>query len=91
MSYDRGQSTYKEKDMTLERGDRVIFTRKTGGILRPVPKGTKGTVTRAGWWWWPNIEVTLESGRKLTVSRDAVSKIGRNSWWWWWWWWWWPS
>ena len=66
--------------MTLERGDRVIFTRTTG-VLRPVPKGTKGIVTSA-WWWWPNIEVTLESGRKLTVSRDAVGKIGRKSWWW---------
>jgi hypothetical protein len=70
--------------MTLERGDRVIFTRNTWGLLWPVRKGTKGIVTRAGWWSWPNIEVTLESGRKLTVSRDAVGKIGRKSWWWWW-------
>jgi hypothetical protein len=68
--------------MTLERGDRVIFTRNTWGLLWPVRKGTKGIVTRAGWWSWPNIEVTLESGRKLTVSRDAVGKIGRKSWWW---------
>jgi hypothetical protein len=67
--------------MTLERGDRVIFTRNAGCLLWPVPKGKKGTVTRAGW-WWPNIEVTLENGRKLTVSRDAVSKIGRKNWWW---------
>ena len=81
--YDRGQSTHEEKDMTLERGDRVIFTRNTWGLLWPVRKGTKGIVTRAGWWSWPNIEVTLESGRKLTVSRDAVGKIGRKSWWWW--------
>ena len=69
--------------MTLERGDRVIFTRTTGGLLWPVRKGTKGTVTRAGWWCWPNIEVTLESGRRLTISRDAVSKIGRKKSWWW--------
>jgi hypothetical protein len=67
--------------MTLERGDRVIFTRNAG-VLWPVPKGKKGTVTRAGW-WRPNIEVTLENGRKVTASRDAVSKIGRKSWWWW--------
>ena len=70
--------------MRLERGDRVIFTRSMWGLLLlwPVPKGTKGIVTRAGW-WRHNIEVTLESGRKLTVSRDAVGKIGRKSWWWW--------
>ena len=69
--------------MALERGDRVIFTRTTCGFLWPVFKGTKGTVTGAGWWYWPNIEVTLGSGRKLTVARDAVSKIGRKKSWWW--------
>lgn len=37
--------------MALEKGDRVIFTKDAGGILRPyVAKGTEGTVTKAGGW-----------------------------------------
>jgi hypothetical protein len=84
VSYDRGQCTYQEKDMALERGDRVIFTKSTGGFPRPlVRKGTEGTVTKAGWWGL-GIEVTLENGKKLTVSRDEISKIGRKKNWWWW-------
>jgi hypothetical protein len=67
--------------MRLERGDRVIFTETVGYILGPfVRKGTEGTVTKAG--WGPNVEVTLEDGKKLTVSKDKVSKIGRKRSWW---------
>jgi preprotein translocase subunit YajC len=67
--------------MRLERGDRVIFTENAGGILGPfVRKGTEGTVTKAG--WGPSVEVTLENGTKLTVSKDKVRKIGRKSSWW---------
>jgi hypothetical protein len=70
--------------MAFERGDRVIFTKNTGGFLRPfVRKGTEGTVTKGGWWWGLGIEVTLENGKKLTVSRDEISKIGRKKSWWW--------
>jgi len=58
----------REKDMGLERGDRVIFTKNKGFLPPFVRKGTEGTVTRAGWWWGSSIEVTLENGRKLTVS-----------------------
>jgi hypothetical protein len=67
--------------MRLERGDRVIFNETVGFILPPfVRKGTEGTVTKAG--WGPNVEVTLENGTKITVSKDKVSKIGRKSRWW---------
>jgi hypothetical protein len=38
---------------------------------------------KAGWWWGLGIEVTLENGKKLTVSRDEISKIGRQKSWWW--------
>jgi selenophosphate synthetase-related protein len=63
--------------MRLERGDRVIFTKDVGGFLRPsVPKGTEATVTKAG--WGVNVEVTLENGTKLTVSRNEVTKINRK-------------
>jgi hypothetical protein len=68
--------------MALEKGDRVIFTKDAGGILRPfVRKGTEGTVTKAGG-WGSDTEVTLENGTKLTVSQDEVSKIGGKSGWW---------
>ena len=69
--------------MRFEKGDRVMFNKDVGGILRPfVRKGTKGTVTKTGA-WGSNPEVTLENGTKLTVSQDEVSKIGRKSNWWW--------
>jgi hypothetical protein len=68
--------------MALEKGDRVIFTKDAGGILRPyVAKGTEGTVTKAGG-WGSDTEVTRENGTKLTVSQDEVSKIGGKSSWW---------
>jgi hypothetical protein len=68
--------------MALEKGDRVIFTKDAGGIMRPfVGKGTEGTVTNAGG-WGSDAEVTLENGTKLTVSQDEVSKIGGKSSWW---------
>ena len=68
--------------MRLERGDRVIFTKAVGGILRPhVPKGTEATVTKARG-WGSQTEVTLKNGKKLTVSRNEVAKIDRwRSWW----------
>jgi hypothetical protein len=70
--------------MRLERGDRVIFTENENGFLGllgpSVRKGTEGTVTKAG--WGPNVEVALENGTKLTVSKDKVSKIGRKRNWW---------
>jgi hypothetical protein len=69
--------------MRLERGDRVIFTKDVGSILGLWPlarKGTEGTVTKAR--WGANVEVTLASGRKLTVSKNKVSKIGRKTSWW---------
>ena len=66
--------------MRLERGDRVIFTKAVGGFLRPyVRKGREATVTKAGSGWGVNVEVTLESGKKLTVSRNEVAKIDRKS------------
>jgi hypothetical protein len=65
--------------MRLERGDRVIFTKNVGGFLRPfVRKGTEATVTKAGG-WGSQTEVTLKNGRKLTVSRNEVTKIDRWS------------
>lgn len=68
--------------MALEKGDRVIFTKNVGGLLRPsVSKGTEATVTKAGG-WGSDTEVTLENGTKLTVSKDEVSKIGGKSSWW---------
>jgi hypothetical protein len=63
--------------MILERGDRVIFTRNAGCFLWPVPKGKKGTVTRAGW-WWPNIEVTLESEESSPfLGMQLPGSVGR--------------
>jgi hypothetical protein len=41
----------RKTTMALEKGDRVIFSKDAGGILRPfVRKGTEGTVTKAGGW-----------------------------------------
>jgi hypothetical protein len=82
MDYDRCNSVYQETTMDLEKGDRVIFTKDAGGVLRPyVGKGTEATVTKAGG-WGSDTEVTLENGTKLTVSKDEVSKIGGKSSWW---------
>jgi hypothetical protein len=68
--------------MRLERGDRVIFTKTVGGFLRPhVRRGTEATVTKAGG-WGSQTEVTLKNGKKLTVSRNEITKIDRwRSWW----------
>jgi hypothetical protein len=68
--------------MRRERGDRVIFIKNVGGFVWPrVRKGTEATVTKAGG-WGSQTEVTLKSGKKLTVSRSEVTKIDRwRSWW----------
>jgi hypothetical protein len=47
-----------------------------------VRKGAEATVTKAGSGWGVNVEVTLEKGKKLTVSRNEITKIDRwRSWW----------
>lgn len=60
--------------MRYERGDRVIFNETVGFILPPfVPKGTEGTVTKAG--WGPNVEVTLENGKRSLSPRTRSARL----------------
>jgi hypothetical protein len=62
--------------MAFEVGDRVMFTGNVNSFWgTSVSKGTKGTVTKAPW-LGSNYEVTLENGKKVTVSESKISKIG---------------
>jgi len=68
--------------MALEEGDRVMFTKYVGGIMRPfVRKGTEGTVTdKVG---WGQYQITLADGRQIQVSEDEIRQIGgkKSDWW----------
>ena len=57
-------------------GDRVIATRDIdGAFFVAVPKGTRGVVTRVG--FFGGMTVDFENGKSVEAGEDAVARINR--------------